>query len=119
MTSVRNRRLSQSIQEWNVGLLIRLLVCISFVGLVLYKYIDKLNDLTELRLSIPVLVREVKEIHEQNLEFQYCIDSFESPLHLMELASKPEFGHLKYPCIDDILLLPETPIYCAESQDDD
>jgi hypothetical protein len=97
-----------------MGLLIRLLICISFAGLVLYKYIDKLNDLTELRLSIPVLAREVKEIREQNLELQYAIDCFESPLHLMELARKPEFGHLKYPILNDVLQLPETPISCSE-----
>jgi hypothetical protein len=90
-----------------MGLLIRLLICISFAGLVLYKYIDKLNDLTGLRLSIPVLQREVKEIEEKNLELHYAIECFESPVHLMELARKPEFGHLKYPSTEEIILLPE------------
>lgn len=97
-----------------MGLFIRLLICISCAGLVLYKYIDKLNELTELQLSIPILAREVKEIGEQNLELEYAIDCFESPLHLMELARKPEFGHLKYPSIDEIILLPETSIFCSE-----
>lgn len=101
-----------------MGLLIRLLICISFAGLMLYKYIDKLNDLTELRLSIPILARELKEIHEQNLELQYTIDSFESPLHLMELASKPEFGHLKYPTLNDVILLSEVSIDCTDKQED-
>ena len=101
-----------------MDLFIRLLICISCAGLVLYKYIDKLNELTELRLSIPILAREVKEIHEQNLELQYAIDCFESPLHLMELASKPEFGHLKYPVLDEIVLLPEVPIYCTDRLND-
>ncbi len=90
-----------------MGLFIRLLICIFAVGLTLYKYIDKLNELTELRLSIPLLAKEVKEIHEKNLELQYTIEQFESPLHLMELAQKPEFGHLKYPMLSDILFLPE------------
>ncbi len=94
-----------------MGLFIRLLICISFTGLALYKYIDKVNELTELRLLIPVLTKEVKEIHEQNLELQYAIKSFESPLHLMELARKPEFGHLKYPSLDEVILLPES---CSE-----
>ena len=80
-----------------MGLFIRLMICISIAGLALYKYIDKLNELTELRLSIPVIAKEVKGIQEKNLELQYAIDTFESPLHLMELARKPEFGHLKYP----------------------
>jgi hypothetical protein len=99
-----------------MGLFIRLLICISFAGVALYKYIDKLNELTELRLSIPVLAREVKEIREKNLELQYAIDSFESPVHLMELARKPEFGHLKYPMINDIVLLPEIPHCENENQ---
>lgn len=100
-----------------MGLLVRLLICISFAGLVLYKYIDKLNELTELRLSIPILAREVKEIHEQNLELQYAIDCFESPLHLMELARKPEFGHLKYPSINEIVQLREPPLACSDTDD--
>lgn len=90
-----------------MALFIRLLFCISFAGLALYKYIDKHNALTELRLSIPVIAREVKEIHEKNLELQYAIEQFESPLHLMELARKPEFGHLKYPSINEVILLTE------------
>ena len=89
-----------------MGLFIRLLICISFAGLLLYKYIDKLNDLTELRLSVPLLSTEVREVEERNLELQYAIESFESPLHLMELARKPEFGHLKYPSEDEIIVLP-------------
>lgn len=93
-----------------MGLFIRLLICISCVGLALYKSIDKLNELTELRLSIPILVREVKEVHEKNLELHYAIDCFESPLHLMELARKPEFGHLKYPSLNEVVLLPETSV---------
>lgn len=101
-----------------MGLFIRLLICISVAGLILYKYIDKLNGLTELRLSIPILAREVKEIHEKNLELQYSIDCFESPLHLMELARKPEFGHLKYPSINDVVSVSETPISSPESQEE-
>lgn len=97
-----------------MGLFIRLLICISISGFVLYKYIDKLNDLTELRLSLPVLTREVKAIREKNLEFQYAIDTFESPLHLMELARKPEFGHLKYPSLNEIVQLPEATLVCPE-----
>lgn len=90
-----------------MGIFIRLLICIFIAGLSLYKYIDKLNELTELRLSIPILSKEVKDIQEKNLELQYAIEHFESPLHLMEMAQNPEFGHLKYPLLTDILFLPE------------
>lgn len=90
-----------------MGLFIRLMICISCVGFVLYKSIDNLNRLTELRLAIPVLAAEIKEIREKNLELLYRIEQFESPSHLMELAGKPEFGHLKYPPVDRVILLPE------------
>lgn len=89
-----------------MGLIIRLFLCIFSAGLTLYLYIDKLNELTELRLSIPILAKEVKEIQEKNLELQYAIETFESPLQLMELARKPEFGHLKYPKETDIIKVP-------------
>lgn len=77
------------------------------MGFVLYKSIDDLNELTELRLSIPLLMREVKEIKEKNLELIYAIERFESPPHLMELARQPEFGHLKYPSSEQVIILPE------------
>jgi len=90
-----------------MGLFIRLLICIFVAGLTLYIYIDKLNELTELRLSIPLLAKEVKDIQEKNLELHYLIERFESPSNLMEMAESPEFGHLKYPLITEITLLPE------------
>lgn len=89
------------------GNFIRAFVCLAGAGLLLYKYIDKLNELTELRLSIPALNKEIREIEERNLELQYEIERFESPIHLIELARKPEFGHLKYPAINEVILLPE------------
>jgi hypothetical protein len=88
-------------------LTIRLWLCICFAGLILYKYIDKSNDLTELRLTIPALTKDLREINEKNLELEYEIERFESPIHLMELARKPEFGHLRYPSLSDVILLPE------------
>ena len=97
-----------------MGLFVRLLICISITGLWLCQYIDKLNELTELQLSIPLLAKEVKEIHEKNLELQYAIDRFESPVHLMELARRPEFAHLKYPSLDEILPLPDPAPFPAE-----
>lgn len=86
---------------------IQMFICIVVAGLSLYIYIDKQNDLTQLRLSVPALNKELKQIQEENVRLQYEIDRFESPIHLMELARKPEFGHLKYPHVDEILILPE------------
>lgn len=85
----------------------RIFFCIFVAAMTIYFYIDKQNDLTELRRRLPELSKEVQKIQEDNARFQYEIDQFESPLHLMELARKPEFSHLKFPYLDKIVVLPE------------
>lgn len=95
-----------------MALFFRLLFCIFFAGLTLYKTIDKSNELTELQISIPLLMQQLKEIEEKNLELRYIIEQFESPLHLIELARKPEFGHLKYPTFEEVTVISEvSPLY--------
>lgn len=84
----------------------RLLTCIVVAGVTLYAYIDKQNELTELRLEIPVIAKELKRLQEDNIKLNYEIEQFESPIHLMELARKPEFGHLKYPYVKEIIIIP-------------
>ena len=86
---------------------IRIFFCIFAAGITLYSYIDKQNELTGLRMAIPALSKEVKAIHEENIRLKYEIDRFESPIHLMELARKPEFGHLKFPYLNQVITLPE------------
>lgn len=73
----------------------------------LFGYIEKQNDLTELRLAIPALAKEVKSLQEENIRLTYEIEHFESPIHLMELMRKPEFSHLKYPYLNDEIFLPQ------------
>lgn len=87
--------------------LIRAFICILGAGLFLYASINKQNALTELRLQIPQLAKEVKTIQEDNERLRYEIDQFESPIHLMELSRKPEFGHLKNPFLPEIIQLTE------------
>lgn len=93
-----------------MGLFLRLLICISFAGLLMYKWVDKLNEVTELRMSIPIVEKEVREIAEKNLELRFAIDQFENPAHLIEIARRPEYGHLKYPLDHEVILLPEYPL---------
>jgi hypothetical protein len=92
-----------------VMMLVRIFICICSIGLTLYAVIEKQNELVELRLAIPVLTKEVKIIEEENTRLRYEIERFESPMHLMELARKPEFSHLKFPYNRDIIVLPKPP----------
>lgn len=89
------------------GILSRVLVCITFFGLLLYSYVDKQNDVTRLRLEIPQLAKEIKDLREENTRLQYEIDLFESPQNLIQLASHSEFAHLKHPMVKDIVTMEE------------
>ncbi|HRD55843.1 MAG TPA: hypothetical protein PLC42_05540 [Parachlamydiaceae bacterium] len=83
----------------------RIAFCILAAGVFLYLYISELNQLTSLRLLIPSLLKEVKDIYDENTEIRYEMERFESPIHLMELLQKPEFGHLHYPYVKDVVIL--------------
>ena len=87
------------------SLLIRLLICIGALGGCLYAYLDKQNEVTRRRLEIPLVAKENKELKHANTCLQYEIDLFESPEHLMELASRSEFAYLKQPLLKEILVL--------------
>jgi hypothetical protein len=94
----------------------RIAFCIFIAGLTLYLYINDLNKLTGLRLAIPAIVKEVKSIHDENIQIQYDIEMFESPIHLMELLRKPEFSHLHYPYVKDVVILKNAPDTHVESK---
>lgn len=83
----------------------KLLICLISFGLTLYALVDKQNELTEIRLAVPQLSKEVKAIHEQNVRLEYALDCAENPVRLLEMARKPEFGHLKYPIDSEVLIL--------------
>ena len=85
---------------------IGIFLCILIAGVSLYAYIHTQNILVELRIEIPRYQAEIKEIQEENTRLRYAIRTFEGPEHLMELARKPEFGHLKYPLASEILFIP-------------
>lgn len=73
----------------------------------LYKYINKINELTLVKLEIPKLEKEIRSLDEEREVLQYEIDRFENPIHLMELARSPQFSHLKHPLIKDVLKVKE------------
>jgi hypothetical protein len=89
------------------GIFVRLLICIFVFAFCLYSYTDKQNEVTELRICIPHVAKEIKTLKETNTRLQYEIDQFSSPEHLMELARRSEFSHLKFPLNKEVLLLDE------------
>ena len=91
----------------NAGLILRLFFCLVSLGSALYKTIDQQNDLTKLRIALPLLSREIHEVQEEKTRLRYEIESFENPLHLMQLARRNDFSHLKYPLRSEILTIRE------------
>lgn len=84
----------------SLGVSLRMMLCIGIAVAFAYAYIDKQNELTAVRMAIPVVVKDLKAIQEKNVRLRYQIDCFERPSHLMELVKKPEFSHLKYPTLN-------------------
>jgi hypothetical protein len=88
-----------------MGFLVRLFCCIFILGISLFAYVSKHNVLTEKRMRVPLLAKELQAVDEQNVRLRFSIEKFESPLHLMELVRKPEFSHLKHPVWTDIIVV--------------
>lgn len=86
-----------------MGFLCRVWICIAVFACVLYGIIDRQNMLTELRREIPILMKQVKAVEQENTRLQYEVDRFESPMNLIDLARKPEYGHLRHPYTEDIV----------------
>jgi len=106
MTSLSGKKRLADSKQMPIGI-VRLFLCLGAAGLTLLAYIEKQNELTELRLAIPALAKELKSIEEENTRLTYEIERFESPVHLMELMRKPEYSHLKYPYLDEEVFLPK------------
>jgi cell division protein FtsL len=86
---------------------VQLIICIFVAAVTMFAHIKKRNELTELSLVIPRVELEVKNLQRENSRLQYEIDSLESPIRMMEYARQPDFGHLKYPYIRDVIILKE------------
>lgn len=89
------------------GILLRLSFCLGVFGLCLYSYLETQNQLTHLKIRLPDLEKEIKQVREETTRLSYEIDRFENPTHLIELAHHPEYSHLRHPLLKEILTVPE------------
>ncbi|MEG0036683.1 MAG: hypothetical protein RSB82_02500 [Victivallaceae bacterium] len=88
-----------------IAFFLRLLVCCIFSGIFLYVYVNKKNTVTKLQMTIPVLTAELSRRNEEIEALRFIVDRFESPENLMNLASLPEYGHLRQPLESEIVHL--------------
>lgn len=89
----------------NKGLFFRIFFCIAIIGFFLYAYINQQNAITELRLQIPTASRNLDAVVQENIKLQFEIDQFHNPQRLMELSNSPQFSHLKYPLLNEIITI--------------
>jgi len=90
------------------AIILQVVCSLTALGACWFSYLEKQNELTQLRLYAPKLVREVREIKEENAHLHYEIQELQSPQKLLELAQNPKFAHLKHPLGKNILVLEET-----------
>lgn len=90
-------------------LILKVLICALSFGGVLYAYLEQQNDLTKLKIGLPELSKEIRILEEENTHLRYEIEQFENPKHLMELAKRPEFSHLKHPIVNEVLVMSPGP----------
>lgn len=89
--------------------LFKIFICLFGAGLALYASVREQNSLMDLRRDIPPIAKEVRALEEENHRLEYIVDRFENPVHLIELSREPQYGHLRYPYVQDIVVLPRTP----------
>lgn len=54
-------------------------------------------------MRIPKLVRNLRELEEENTQLTYEVERLENPKMLMKLMRKPEFSHLKQPLVSEVI----------------
>lgn len=84
---------------------LRFIVAFAFSCGLLYAYINKQNNLTKLRLEIPNLWAKLRYLEQENTSLIFLVEKLESPEHLMQIASLPEYQYLHYPEEDHVLVL--------------
>lgn len=88
-------------------ILVRLGICVTLLGLALYSYLQTQHALTHFKIQIPEMEKEITLVQEENRRLAHEISQFQNPSHLMELARRPEYSHLKHPVLKEVLTVPE------------
>ncbi len=58
-------------------------------------------------MEIPKLADSFHLLEEENTHLSLEIERFESPARLMELLRQKEYSHLRYPYVDEVVIVKE------------
>lgn len=88
-------------------ILVKLSLCLLVSSGCLYSYFDKQNELTQMKIKLPALEKQIRALRDETKRLRYEVDQFENPTHLIEVARSPEFGHLKHPLLKEVFTVSE------------
>ena len=90
----------------------RLGFCVAIFGWGLFSYLNKQQELAQIKVQLPELEKRLHVIQEENRRMLCEIEELENPSRLIELVHRPEFGYLKHPLLREILTVPEAILTC-------
>lgn len=77
----------------------------AFIGSALFYYLETQNELSTLKMAMPLLAKEIEEIGAHNQRLRFEVECFENPLHLMQLLDQPQFSHMRFPLETEVLAI--------------
>ncbi len=90
----------------------RLGFCVAVFGWGLFSYLNKQQELAQIKVQLPELEKRLHLIQEENRRMLCEIEELENPSRLIEIVHRPEFGYLKHPLLREILTVPEAILTC-------
>lgn len=82
---------------------VRLICIVCFFALLLFLYIQEHHEILSLRMHIPQLEKEIRELNEENLRLEFSLQQFFNPHHLLQLAQDPAYGHLHFVSEEEVI----------------
>lgn len=89
------------------GVIVRVLFCMGTLLCGAFFAIHKENQITQLRLKIPQLKKEVTLLSEQNTQLAFEKEMFERPENLLKCVSSQEYASLSHPSMQHVVVLPK------------
>lgn len=86
---------------------VKTVFCALVFSLCFYSYLVKQNEVTELRIELPKIKKELEKLQAIHMGLQFQIEKFEHPSHLLELLAQKNYSHLKLPISSEIMKLHE------------
>ncbi len=89
------------------SLFIQLVVFLGCATFFFYEDIEEQNRIAALKMELPKVSQNLKNVREELTRLRYEIEQFESPANLLHLAEASEYRHLKQPFAKDIVAITE------------